>query len=128
MTTISPRCTPAAAKALAAPHGSASGGLRLVDAAGRSEEARERARRRGGERAERRLGALHLGERGLAQHGYQREVGRASAMPKVQVAELAGERVALALQRAETVAQGLEAGVVDHGPPHLQASQRLRRL
>ena len=80
------------------------GGFRLVDAAGRGEQAPERARRRGGERPERRLGALHLGQGGLAQHGNEGEVGRRAQVRKVDVAELAGERAAPPMQFAEPVA------------------------
>ncbi len=90
------------------------GGLRLVDAGGRRKEAREGAGRRGGERAERRLGALHFGERGLPQYRDQREVRRRAQRGEVDVAELAGKRMALPMQFAEPIAQGLETGVVDH--------------
>ena len=41
-------------------------------------------------------------------------VSRAAKIAEIDVAELAGERMASPVQLTEPVAQGLEAGVVDH--------------
>ena len=112
---------------MAAPHGSGPKDLGFVDAARRGEEARERTERRRCEAAERRLGGLHRGEVGLAQNRDQREIGGRAQLSEIDVADLAGERMAPPMQFAEPIAEGLETGVVDHGPrPY--ANQRLRRL
>ena len=114
---------------MAAPQGSRPADLRLVDAAGRSEQARERVGRRRRETAERRLGGLQSASADLRKTGISSQVRRSAEFAEIDVAELAGERMAAPVQFAEPVAQGLEAGVVDHRSlPDLQASQRLRRL
>ena len=57
--------------------------------------------RRRRQTAERRLGGLQRGHRRFAQDRDQRQVGRAAQFAEVDVAELAGKRVAAPVQLAE---------------------------
>ena len=97
--------------------GIAAGELRFVNSPGRSEETRERARRRGRERAERRLGGLQRRDRRLAHDRNERQIAGPAQFAEIEVAELARERMASPMQFAEPGAQRLEAGFVGHRFP-----------
>ena len=85
----------------------ASRGLGLVDSPGRRKETRERARRRRGERAERRLGGLQLGDRRLAHDGNEGQIAGPTQFAEI---EAFFKRSILAAQVEKTVSIDIDAG------------------